>query len=484
MDVDGKFTALPLGKESVRHEGGRFNLSNIRADQVFIHELRRVQLEGSISDFTVPDRCNIIESQLVGFATENVDFSRCDFKDNGIINSEFSRTKFVGTGFVLNTVSKTRFSECNFFDTVIQNCEFYDVVFDGCDFTSLVIKDCVFTQCSFKRSKTSNKLFEMCLLNDCHFDETQLQIQTVLENFGLCSKQLTVSLRSHRVDHQHTLLDCAALEEMLSSEVHPLARLALHYFIVGDLRDGSEHLDSALNVGYWIRTQSTIGSFSIVLTKLCEFLLRLHENNELAYLPLVQLHAVTSALALALPTDIRMRQAEFAVYGAQLSIARQIEDLGICVQKFTETKKRNWTFLVEAKHPKSYFKRELPELFRRGLPRIVSLVPHNSPWEMLLSFPSSAVVGSFLALFFATRTRIELHRILNSSIVPSSRARRTKYGRTQVAQLTFGAAKGKESRSLIHFTTPLSPSFAADFQLSISTQCIGKARRIMLAWLK
>jgi hypothetical protein len=264
-----------------------------------------------------------------------------------------------------------------------------------------------------------------------------------------------------------------------------LARLAIYFFLDGNLLDGSEHLDVALDVSYWIKTQATIGSFSIILTRLCEFLLYLHERNELAYLPLLQLHMITGTLASAVPDDARLRQAEFAVYGTHLSIARQIDDFGLILRKFTNCRRRNWTFLVDGKHPKAFYRTELFELFERGKPRILSLVPHNSPWEMMLGFPSSAAVGAFLALFFATRTRIELRRMLDATAVTApGHQKRSRRASTQVAQLVLGAAGTSEAKSLVHFTTRLSPTLAADFQLSVSTRCIGRVRRVMLTWLK
>lgn len=467
-----------------RFERIRFDLSTTPAAEVFTQEMRRVVLQGSISNYVVPDRCNIIESRLARVATDSVDFSRCDFKDNAIVDCRFSETKFVGTGFMLNTVAKSRFLTCNFFDTVIQNCEFYDVEFQDCDFTSLVIKDCHFSHCVFTGCKTSSKLFEMCLLNNCKFSETQLQFQTVIENFGLMNGQVNVPLRSDRVDHPHEQIELQALKAKLLVEVNPLARLALDYFLNGSLLDGSEHLDAALDVQYWIRSQSTIGSFSIVLTRLCEFLLQLHGRDELAYLPLVQFHTVTGALASLVPADARMRQAEFAVYGAHLSLARQIDAFGEAVSRLTRSRRRKLTLLVEDGRAKASYKRELPDLFRRGRPRIVSLTPHNSPWEMVLAFPSSAALGFFAALFLATRTRIEVQRLLDKGI-PAMTKRRSRMprGSQQIARLTFGAAKAPGTKSLLHFTARLSPTLAADFQLSVSTQCIGRIRRIVRALL-
>jgi uncharacterized protein YjbI with pentapeptide repeats len=485
MIADGKLTVPALSNDLSRFDGGQINFSEMPADAVFSKELRRVCLRGQLSNFVVSDRCNLIESRLNDFETIEVDFSRCDFKDNTIINSRFSKTKFVGTGFVLNTLTKSLFEACNFYDTVIQNCEFYDVEFLDCDFTSLVIKDCMFAHCSFTRCRTSNKLFEMSLLKGCRFKETQLQLQTITENFGLRADEVTGTLRSDRVDHTHKEMDRAAIESELASEVRPLARLAIYFFLDGNLLDGSEHLDVALDVSYWIKTQATIGSFSIILTRLCEFLLYLHERNELAYLPLLQLHMITGTLASAVPDDARLRQAEFAVYGTHLSIARQIDDFGLILRKFTNCRRRNWTFLVDGKHPKAFYRTELFELFERGKPRILSLVPHNSPWEMMLGFPSSAAVGAFLALFFATRTRIELRRMLDATAVTApGHQKRSRRASTQVAQLVLGAAGTSEAKSLVHFTTRLSPTLAADFQLSVSTRCIGRVRRVMLTWLK
>jgi hypothetical protein len=214
-------------------------------------------------------------------------------------------------------------------------------------------------------------------------------------------------------------------------------------------------------------------------------LLDLHERNELAYLPLLQLHLITGELASAVPADARMRQAEFAVYGTHLSIARQIDDFGVIICKFAKSRRCNWTFLVDGKHSKTFYRTELSELFKRGRPRILSLVPHNSPWEMMLAFPSSAAVGTFLALFFATRTRIELRRLLDTTEdTAPGRQKRSKRASVQVAQLVLGAAGTTEARSLVHFTTQLSPTLAADFQLSVSTRCIGRVRRVMLTWIK
>jgi uncharacterized protein YjbI with pentapeptide repeats len=477
--------APPSNNDLSRFDGGRINLSTTPADAVFNKELRRVCLQGKLANYVVPDRCNLIESKLIDFDTIGVDFSRCDFKDNTIINSHFSKTKFVGAGFALNTLTKSHFDACDFYDTVIQNCEFYDVEFRDCDFSSLVIKDCVFARCNFFRCKTSNKLIEMSLLEGCHFEETQLQLQTITENFGLRIDEISSAVRSDRIDHAHTEMDRSALENELAREARPLARLAMYYFLDGNLLNGSEHLDAALDVSYWIKTQATIGSFSIVLTRLCEFLLYLHERDELAYMPLLQLHLITGKLASAVQADARLRQAEFAVYGTHLSIARQIDDFGQIMHKFTNSRRRNWTFLVDGKHPKLFYRTELSELFERGRPRIISLVPHNSPWEMMLGFSSSAAVGTFLALFFATRTRIELRRMLDATTTAApGRQKHSKRASTQVAQLVLGAAGSTESKSLVYFTTKLSPTLAADFQLSVSTRCIGRIRRIMLTWLK
>jgi uncharacterized protein YjbI with pentapeptide repeats len=484
MSANGKMLVRQSDAEIGKFADNFFDLSNISPQSVFNRELRHVRIRGKVANYALPDYCNFVESQLVDFETEGVDFSRCDLKDNTLINCRFGKTIFVGMGFVLNTVSTSTFEGCRFFDTVIQNCEFYDVEFKHCDFTSLVIKDCVFTRCSFKYCQTSNKLFEMCHLTGCYFDQTPLQLQTITENFGLRAEQINAPIRSDRVDHPHEELDRTAISSRLATETHPLARLSLDYYLTGNLLDGSEHLDAALDVGYWIRTQSTIGSFSVILTRLCEFLLNLHECGELAYLPLAQLQTITGKLASAVPSDSRMRQAEFAVYGAHLSLTRRIDEFVTSVGRFTETRRRKWVFLVEGKHSREFYRTKLSELFEIGSPRILSLVPHNSPWEMALSFPSSATAGGFLALFFATRTRIEIRKLVEVLEVTSSKRGRSKVGRPQIAQFTFGAAKSTESKALVHFTTRVSSTLTADFQFSVSTRCVGRIRRIMLSWLK
>jgi len=471
-----------LSQEAVGYEK-RVDLAQITPADVFVSELRQVVITGKLTNYVVPNRCNFIASRLVHFLTDGVDFSRCDFKDNAILSCKFKRTRFRNLSFTLNTVQGCQFQSCKFGDTVLQNCEFYDTEFTACDFKNLVIKDCTFNRCRFTQCRTSNKLFEMCLLTECGFAQTELQVQTIEENFGLCETQLEQPLRSDRTDHVHETLSREQLRERLRIERQPLARLGLHYFLVGDLLAGSAHLDAALDVAYWVRTQATQGSFTTNLARLCEFLLWLHDRNELAYLPLVQLHQVTGALAEAVPAVARTRQTEFAAYGAHLSLARQIDPLVQLLSEWRGSQRRTLTLLVQGKHTHEFYHNQLAEMFARGNPRIVSLVPHNSPWEMALSFPHGGAVSAFIALFFSTRTQIELQTMRRG---PPDSGQRIKYSklRRKIAALTIGGGQRTKVKPVLHLNANLTANLVADFKLSVSTQCVGRIRKLLLGLLK
>lgn len=476
--------SLSTGATDLLSSLGRLiDLSETPAKLIFNQELRKVILRGKLDAFVVPDKCNIIESHVNTLHTNSVNFSGCDFKDSTFTVCSFDDTKFVNSGIVQNTLTDCVFTGSDFHNTVIQSCEFYNVEFRNCDFTNLLIKDCLFAGCRFIDCRTMNKLFEMCLLQKCNFERTQLQIQTVTENLGLRKSEIKGELRSDRLDHVHYQMGIDKLQCEYSSATDPFARLGLYYYLKEDLLSGSSEIDAILDVSFWQQIQSTIGSFSTLLTRLCDFLLYLHEQDEIAYLPLIQTYHLTGVLASSVGTDVHIRQAEFAIYGTFLSIARRMEPFRNVMQCIVDSGETNWTFLVVGKYPESFYQSELKDLFDRGDPKIVSLVPHNSPWEMALSFADKSSIAAFMALFLATRTRLELQRILKT--VRSKGAERpVTSDRESLALLAFGGATDAGSKSLFRVVAPLSPTLAIDFELLVSTILIGRIRKIVISLLK
>jgi uncharacterized protein YjbI with pentapeptide repeats len=217
----------------------RIELKGTDAGSLFDRELRGVELMGLLRDHHTARACNIIECTLRSFTAERVDFTRCDFKDNAIRSCRFVDSKFDSSSLAYNAVSQSIFEGCSFQDTDVQNCEFEQTVFLRCDLQHLLVKACTFNRCEFRECHTSNKVFEMCRLTDCVFSDTELQVQTIAENFGLTREQLHGGLRDDRGDREHRKLTIGDLHGWLkSAPAHPLQKLSVDYFIKGNLPGG------------------------------------------------------------------------------------------------------------------------------------------------------------------------------------------------------------------------------------------------------
>src|SRR6185436_7835745 len=113
------------------------------------------------------------------------------------------------------------------------SCDFHRVQFTNCDLTNLLVKSSRFSECVFDNCITSNKICEMSTLFDVTFLRTAIQIETILNNFGLTSDRLHDSpIRSGRVREAHGSLSIDHLTSLVESEKgSALERLSLEYFL-------------------------------------------------------------------------------------------------------------------------------------------------------------------------------------------------------------------------------------------------------------
>jgi hypothetical protein len=378
----------------------------------FGRELRNVELTGTVRDFQTAPKCNIIDAVLQSLLADSVDFSRCDFKDDAIRSSRFTACHFDYLSFAYNAVFDSRFELCSFKDTDIHNCEFVDTVFVECDLSHVLIKNCTFIACEFRDCRTSNKVFETSRFADCRFRGTELQIETIEDNFGITSDQYDGKVRDDRVDNPHRKFSADELLELLESRSrHPLKKLNLEYFVNNSLLEGSLFLDSAVKLESWIPLSKTAGSFAIVLSQWVEFILWLYERDQLTVHTVICLYSMTGGLLARFGGERTHNQALATISGAHLSLGRTVEGYLVTLELCERLTGRCVTLVLEGGDSKSYYYEELAELFKRAEARITRLVPRNSPWEAIVTFAQNSTHYWFTALLLATRTEVELARI-------------------------------------------------------------------------
>jgi len=336
----------------------------------------------------------------------------------------------------------------------------------------------------------------MCRFAECRFAETDLQLQTLTQNFGLVASKFTGRIRDNRADGPHRTLSVRGLKKYLqTASLTSVQALGIEYFFSETLLTSSLRLDRTFSVETWLSMFRTAGSFSIVLSKWVEFLLWLYDKDRVTIHTLLQVHSMTDELLTKVVGTSASSNAITSISGIHMSLARAVDEYLVLLGCYCEEHRSKIAFLVEGHHTKSYYYRNLSSLFSRAPARITRLVRHNSPWDLEITFTGATGVMLFLALFLASRTRIELTRLrrtLEPSPKPKSPGRKKVPSSGMVAS-NAGAADKPETLFLADFggnhTLRASPNMrlraylpgnlVAELQLDFKSRHIAKLRKII-----
>jgi hypothetical protein len=459
---------------------------------VFAQEVRSAKLTGFLRGHRTAPKCNIVESVLEDFNAESVDFSRCDFKDSAIRSSRFRGCHFGSSSFAYNAVEGSGFEECDFPDTDLHNCVFFDSTFLACDFTNVLIKSCNFASCKFIDCRTSNKVFETSRFADCDFRGTELQVQTLEENFGLVSSRYAGLLRDGTLGEVSRKYAATDLKAFLDDPLrHSLKKLNIDYFVRETLLEGSRFLDESVKLESWMPMFRTAGSFVVVLGQWVEFILGLYARDEITVHTIACLHSMTGTLIDLLSKEGSQSQPLSSITGAHMSLARAAELYLYTLDQLDGAVGNELTLLVEGGNNHEYYYYELTPLFERAQATIARLAPHNSPWDLVVSFGGSADHFLFIALLLATRLRFELLRL-------GERQRAEQRRLPAAGRGAIGKASGEREASTKHDTVveinlgmhrpmPENPTLrlrfyvpgdlVAELNLDVGSQVIAKIRK-------
>jgi hypothetical protein len=484
-------------------EGGpAFSLSKVfdGSDEgaILSTEVRNARLSGRLVDQRSAPHCNIVDSLLIDIEVDAVDFTRCDFKGTTIRNSHFRRTKLGFSTFAQVTIDNSTFAECDFPDTAMHDCEFRNVTFVDCDFSNILIKMSNFESCSFDNCKTNNKVFETSRFYECRFDNSQIQIETIEENYGLVSSYYKGQVRDGRSDEAFRQLPVASLAERLKRpETHPLRRLNIYYFLKETLIEGSEYLDEALNVESWSsRWFRSLGAFAADLNQWVTFLLSLFDRDQLLALTLIRLHSTTGQLAEGLSLRELNGHAVSLIYGSHSALSRTVQTYLDALEYLDQAVSERMVLVVEGGGDPNYYERELAPLFERCEGRVVSLTPHNSPWDLVIEFVGKNHLF-FLALLLATRLRFEIYRvstIAKDATVASElrggpnsgepRKKRSRKGaqpvpRDTVFEISLPTGGPPPQNPILRWNPFLSTNLALDLQVDVGSKVAAHIKSII-----
>jgi hypothetical protein len=264
---------------------------------------------------------------------------------------------------------------------------------------------------------------EMSLLTDCIFENTDLQIETLAENFGISSVKFNGKIRDGLADNPHKIFGPKNLEQWLKrSTAHPIQKLSVEYFLEDTLIEGSRNIDAILDLRSWLPKFRTAGSFVVVLAQLVEFLIWLYDHEKLPLHTLVCFHSLTDSLLRALGEESSNRQALAGIGGVHLSLARVVDPYLVILEELTSSPQMEERLLVEGPGDIRYYEKALARLLAPGDVAIKEVRPHNSPWEILFAFGAVTSKLLFLALVLSTRTKLELARVVKTAEVKSTKS--------------------------------------------------------------
>ena len=482
------FLQTDIGEEEV-------NLSEVPPQEFFKNDLVNYRLTGTIPqepDFRI---VNFVGCVLHDVGADGVDFSECDFKDSLLNRATFSGCKFDGGTFATTFFSETEFRECTFYNLAAHSCDFHRVQFNNCDLTNLLVKSSRFSQCSFENCITSNKICEMSTLFDVTFSRTAIQIDTILNNFGLTSDCLHDSqIRSGRVREAHSSLSIEHLTALVESDQRSaLERLSLEYFLTHTLLNGSPRLDQSLDITRWSRIYRNPGSFIELLDKFAEFLVYLYDENRLALHPIILLHHVTGTLADAISPGENLHRVVISLGGTHLILSRIVEGFLEGLDLASQCFKNSVVFLVDGPEDPAFFQDMLePWLQNEGVV-ISRLQPRNSPLSLELTAGDAAALLPIIAVFLATRTKLEITRLKTtleqrskrSGKKPGSKPSRSK-GRLspqsshRLLELRSGFVKEPSLGYELQLRSLMPGSLLIDLRLNFSTSVLQRLRKTLL----
>lgn len=387
------------------------NFSEIEKIEILAQEILECSINGVFGPLHKIKQGNIVQCRVDDFGSLNADLEYVDFKDSSITNSNFKDSSFDYAAFINCNYENVQFEQCHFHNVSITGCEFYNVTFLNCKLDHMVIESCKFYNCNFFDSTTSNKLFEICLFTDCRFDRTDIQIQTILDNFGLSNSDLIDSkIRSKTVNEDFVFTDPVAWRN--ENNPNKIQEFRLEFFVSSKcVLEGSEILDRTFALGSWLENARIPSTFNNQFTLFHEFLIELYDTGKSTLFPLIKLHALSSSLINAEGINKTVLS---SIYGVHMTLSRFIERFLDLVVREANSADNPIVILVNGPVEPDYYMSELDFIFNHVNLSILKVKKHNSPNELLLSWDKIQDLLPLISLLLATRLKFELKKIENS----------------------------------------------------------------------
>ena len=472
------------------------NFSNIKKIKFLAHDILRCEVTGEVSERHIFNKINIVQCSMYFLDANSADFSGTDFKDSTLRNCVFNETNMHATHINTCNLYNVNFVNTNITWTNLNQSNFYSCQFIKCDFTDLLIKGCKFYDCYFESCQTTNKVFESCLLLNCNFKNLEIQYDTIIDNFGLTSKNLNHCLvRSGSPRLKHKKYEPSKLPKSMKKNLTSIERFKFEYFTQQMENNTYNQLNETFKIEDWIKLCKVPASFITLFSDLSDFLLYLYREDKIIIHPLLKLHDLNYRISSNLDLE-KYNEIYKSLMGIQMYNARLFEAFLVLVSDLTKLTEKELVLLVSGPLDKDFFLTNLNIIFQHKQVELKKLIPHNSPLEMFLQFGSTQSVIVTISILLSSRFKFELKRIekqlkaektkMKSFLTTNGNAEIAEVNQKQIQNinslLTFHVGGGKDKLSLLElrFSAMMPGSLLADLSLDVNLDKIKKIKEIIV----
>jgi uncharacterized protein YjbI with pentapeptide repeats len=374
-------------------------------------------LMGNMSRKHRLNRINIISSRLENINAETVSFNNSDIKDSHVTSSTFNKCNFNHASHNNNLQNNNRYLNCSFNQTSITLSDFRNCVFEKCDFSNVIISDCRFFNCHFDHCQTTNKMIESSLILDCIFKSTNIEIDTILGNFGLTKENIEKSFiedKNSKRKKYNLAQFSVVISELKHKSPNNIQKFRLAYFekpsIISDL---SSEVEDLFVVSDCLTLGQNPNRFKLHIEKLHEFLLYEFEKDNLRLRTLIQLFEISSKLSDTFASKSEFIDLQRTIDGVFLTLERILEKYFLVAENLLfECQVEGYCrILVEGPLDREYYIEKLKSITDLGPLQFGKIVKHNSPNELYIHWEDIKNLWPLILFLFTTKFKIELNKL-------------------------------------------------------------------------
>jgi len=450
------------------------NFDNYSKIDINAKEIYNCKISGEYNSDKGTISSNFVFCAFSNFLSINSDFKRIDWKDSNIRETQFINNKFDNSAIINCFFSQCYLEACSFGDVSITGTQFSETEFYACDLSNIIVENCYFYNCKFVDCISNNKIFEHSLLIDSTFQNTNLQLETITENFGLEVKQIFDSeIKDRTTNERYKILKTNDLQFLLgekSKTLQTISQFKIEYFLKPEvITEGSYFLDEIFTSKEWLSLCKVKSTFLNSFKLFHDFLLVLFERNILPLFVLYKLKDLTKWLS-----DMPQIKNSFELYpvliGYDIGLSRILSQANNLIEEYSSNIKNVLILLVNGPLEKQYYSNILHKFIKDDF-KIVKVVKQNSP-NLMEIVSVTAVLVQIIALFMTTRVKVELK---GKKQKRKGDLKKNKENTSPYNIIEFGGKN--EDIMKMYFTQSVTPQITFS---EYSSKDLGKVRKIII----